>query len=151
MIDGDEPLDNQGHTKYRSTVGKLQWLCPIIPVICFAATELARSLSGPTKECLAKLRHLLKYIKGVLLLVSGVCAKFVVNIGSRIGLHGYRDSDWAGCSKTRKSATGLILSTWLCYPRGSKTQFTHALSSGEAELFAMGSTTAECLHIRSFY
>ena len=26
LVDGDEPLDAQGHKKYRSTVGKLQWL-----------------------------------------------------------------------------------------------------------------------------
>ena len=37
-----------------------------------------------------------------------------------------------------------------CFHFGSTTQAVHALSSGEAELYGIGTAVAEALHIRSF-
>ena len=61
---------------------------------------------------------------------------------------GYTDSDWAGCRETRKSTSGGAiavgsgtLKTW------SSTQRTIALSSGEAEYYALVKTAAECLGV----
>ena len=61
------------------------------------------------------------------------------------------DSDWAGCQSTRKSTSGFVLFLLGGVAHfASKTQATPALSSGEAELYAMGSAAAECLHVRNF-
>ena len=79
IIDGDEALDQKAHKRFRSTVGRLQWICPILPHINFAVKELARSLAGPTVECLAKLKHLLKFLKGATAWVSEIRPKDVVN------------------------------------------------------------------------
>ena len=58
----------------------------------------------------------------------------------------YVDSDWAGCSKTRKSTSGRtaqILGSDMIHT--SRTQATVALSSGEAELYAIGQGTSDAL------
>ena len=56
------------------------------------------------------------------------------------------DSDWAGCTTTRKSTSGgmlvvggAVVKSW------SRTQKTRALSSGEAEFYAMIGGAAEAL------
>jgi hypothetical protein len=62
----------------------------------------------------------------------------------------YADSDWAGCTATRKSTSGVlcsVLGSTVCTI--SRTQQTLALSSGEAELYALGLGIAESLFIRS--
>ena len=63
----------------------------------------------------------------------------------------FADSDWAGCRLTRKSTTGIglrILGTVILF--ASRTQESIALSSGEAELYAVGSATAEGLFVCNF-
>jgi hypothetical protein len=62
----------------------------------------------------------------------------------------YADSDWAGCTATRKSTLGVlcsVLGSTICTI--SRTQQTLALSSGEAELYALGLGIAESLFLRS--
>ena len=67
-----------------------------------------------------------------------------------VDLDCYVDSDWAGCRSTRKSTSGTavqILNSTVSF--GSRTQGTIALSSGEAELYAIGQGTSEALYIRN--
>ena len=61
------------------------------------------------------------------------------------------DSDWAGCSTTRKSTTGIVIRLLGCTLHCiSKTQQILALSFGEAELDAIGSGIAEGLALGNF-
>ena len=62
----------------------------------------------------------------------------------------YVDSDWAGCKVTRKSTSagaltwgGSLLESW------SRSQGTPALSSGEAEFFAVIKGAAESIGVQS--
>ena len=67
-----------------------------------------------------------------------------------MSIYVYVDSDWAGCPDTRRSTSGVslfVLGANLV-PH-SRTQQTVALSSGEAELYAIGSGAAEALFARS--
>jgi len=62
----------------------------------------------------------------------------------------YVDSDWAGCVETRKSTTGFsitFLGATISY--ASRTQATIALSSAEAELYAINTGAAEALHFQN--
>ena len=62
----------------------------------------------------------------------------------------YVDSDWAGCRTTRKSASGTVvqlLNSTVSFE--SRTQGTIALSSGEAELYAIGQGTSEALFVKN--
>ena len=62
----------------------------------------------------------------------------------------YVDSDWAGCVQTRKSTSGIaIYFLGALITTQSKTQQTVALSSGEAELYAIGLGTSESLFVKS--
>ena len=60
------------------------------------------------------------------------------------------DSDWAGCSKTRKSTSGSTVNLLGCnMVSTARAQGTLALSSGEAELYAIGQGVSEALFLRS--
>ena len=60
------------------------------------------------------------------------------------------DSDWAGCNKTRKSTSGSTVNVLGCNMISTaRTQGTVALSSGEAELYAIGQGVSEALFLRS--
>ena len=60
------------------------------------------------------------------------------------------DSDWAGCTQTRRSTTGFSISylgATITY--GSRTQATIALSSAEAKLYAINTGATEALHLQN--
>ncbi len=72
-------------------------------------------------------------------------------LGTALDINAYTDSDWAGCHKTRKSTSGTAAQALGCTVIAlSRTQQTLALSSGEAELYAIGTAVLEPLHLRSF-
>ena len=150
-VDGDEPLSTHEHKRYRMAVGRLQWLAPLRPDIMYAVKELARALHSPTFEDLAKLKHLLRYFKGTLKYYFVLRVSILVFSDNVIEIDVYVDSDWAGCTKTRKSTTGFIVYLFGSPIHfGSRTQDVPATSSGEAELYAMGTGSNEALHLRSF-
>ena len=121
------------------------------PDISYATKELARALQQPTTADQQKLKHLLRYIKGtkdykqIIRPTVKIPAKAIPDINV------YVDSDWAGCPTTRRSTTGFLitlLETTINY--GSRTQATIALSSAEAELYAISTGAKEALlHIRN--
>ena len=62
----------------------------------------------------------------------------------------HTDSDWAGCSQTRKSTSGVLCSVLrTAISALSRTQQTLALSSGAAELYAVFLGVAESLFLKS--
>ena len=120
------------------------------PDISYATKELARSLTEPTTADQQKLKHLLRYIKGTqhykyYVRPTITATESVPDVGV------YVDSDWAGCSTTRKSTSGFVIKYMGATVHfGSRTQSTIALSSAEAELYAINTGATEALHIRSF-
>ena len=76
--------------------------------------------------------------------------KRVVEQASTIEIQAFADSDWAGCAKTRKSTSGASLALWgVTLANSSRTQATQALSSAEADLYAMGMAIQDALHLQS--
>ena len=112
--DGDEALDDQEHRRYRRSVGRLQWLCPLRPDICYAIKELARALARPIREDQARLNHILRFLKGTIHFVYVIVVKASLS-GTTLEIFCHCDSDWAGDLKTRKSTSGfsdLYLRLW---------------------------------------
>ena len=92
-----------------------------------------------------QLKCLGHYIKGKLRLV----VKYDFQ-KAQIKLTANSDSDWAGDKKTRKSTSGGVIRIGSHYIKSwSKGQSTIALSSAEAELYAIIKTASESLGILS--
>ena len=148
----NQPLDPARHKLYRTAVGKLLWATPVRPDISFAVKELSRSLQSPTQQNEKQLKHVLRYLKGSLQYTTCLKPprKRVVEQASTIEIQAFADSDWAGCAKTRKSTSGASLALWgVTIATSSRTQATQALSSAEAELYAMGMAIQDALHLQS--
>ena len=125
-------------TEYRSIVGSLRYLVHTRPDLTFAVGFVSRFMEAPTREHLAAVRRLLRYIAGT------------TRLGCRYGrsagtprLVGYSDSDLAGDVDSRKSTSGTLYFlgsspvTWQ-----SQKQKIVALSSCESEYVA--AATAAC-------
>ena len=128
--------------------GKAQWPTGLKADIQYAVKELARDNADVTEASWIKVKHLLRYLKGTKnyrlnfkQLTSDSKPKFI-DVQS--------DSDWAGCSKTRRSTTGFAIkvSDNLIHS-ASRTQGSVALSSAEAELYALCSAVMEALFLRN--
>ena len=111
------------------------WLIPLRYDVFYAVKELARSLASPTQHGQARLKHLLRYLRGALSYATVLhgCTQF--SLGIAVDTNAYTDSDWAGCQKTCKSTSGTAVQvqgrTVIAL---SRTQQTLALSSGEEDL-----------------
>ena len=146
--DVEQPLTTEERKVYRRAVGKLQRMTYTRPDISYATKELARSLTQPTTLDQQKLKHLLRYIKGT------QHYRFYVRPAVRTmdttpDLDVFVDSDWAGCATTRKSTSGFVIKFGSTIHFGSRAQATIALSSAEAELYAINTGATESLHIRN--
>ena len=89
-------------------------------------------MGKPTESSVAALKRLGRYLEGHRRLVY----EFPRQDVSRVEV--YSDTDWAGCTKTRKSTSGAcillgspLIKSW------SSTQNNIALSSGETELYGV--------------
>jgi hypothetical protein len=116
----------------------------------FSVKELSRAVQGPTEEDLAKLKHLLRYLKktandGLQLKPTHTLCK---GTDAEICINSYGDTDWAGCKAIRKSTTGCVVQVLGCtVTHCSRTQATVALSSCEAECYGTGTVLSEGLFI----
>ena len=150
-MESEELLSEHDHKRYRRVVGQLLWLSSIRPDIQYSVKELSRGLTAPTSDHAAKLRTLLRYLSGTKLYVLTLRPKIKLHEKmTSLDIDTYVDSDWAGCVQTRKSTSGIAV--YFCgalITTQSKTQQTVALSSGEAELYAIGLGTSESLFVKS--
>ncbi|XP_062198808.1 secreted RxLR effector protein 161-like [Phragmites australis] len=123
---------------YRSIVGSLRYLVHTRPDISFAVRYVSRFMENPTTEHLSAIKHILRYIAGML----HFGLSYTKGQGE-IKLKGYSDADMAGDVDDCKSTTGVLFCfgdapvTWQ-----SQKQPVVALSSCEVEYIA--ASTAAC-------
>ena len=131
----NEELSLEDQRTYRALAARINYIAQDNPCIQFSAKEICRSMAKPVLQDFQKVKKLARFMAGV------KAVKFNYEWQSEdeaVELRVFVDSDWAGCVQTRRSTSGGVvmlgrhtLKTW------STTQPTIALSSAEAELYAM--------------
>ena len=141
-VDKDDPeLGSEEARLYRGVAARFNYIAPDRPDIGFAVKEAARAMSKPRRSHLGLVKKIGKYLKGAPRLVSHFRWQRQPST-----ITAFTDSDWAGCSRTARSTSGGVVTI------GEHTIKTHcrqqkvvALSSAEADLYAMVSASAEAL------
>lgn len=128
---------------YQQIIGSLLYLAlhtrlDILP----AVSILSRFQKAPTAYCHRAAKHVLRYLRGT--------SSYVVKYQSDdLDVNAFVDSDYAGDVKDRKSMSGFIIRigsgpvSW-----SSKKQGSVALSTCEAEYYAMTDASKEVIWIR---
>ncbi|KAD6454646.1 hypothetical protein E3N88_09352 [Mikania micrantha] len=135
-----EPVDQ---TLYRCMIGSLMHLTASRPDIMYATCVCARYQSAPKQFHLSFVKRILRYLKGTPVLGIWYLANQICK------LVGFSDSDYAGCSLTRKSTSGGCqffagcLVSWQ-----SKKQTSVSNSTAEAEYIAAAHCTAQILWLQ---
>jgi len=145
--DDDTVLDENTHRLYRVHVGRLLYIAADRFDISYASKTLARSLHSPTLKDFKSMKHVYRYLLGrpsLPIHFSGTKPPSELNV--------YCDSDWASCSRTRRSTSGgLITSDLSILHFWSRTQSTVALSSAEAELTSAVTASGEALYLQKVW
>jgi hypothetical protein len=141
------PLSKAEHSEYMSIIGSVQYIAVVTrPDIAFAASTLARFMACPTNHLMNCAKRLLRYLNTTKDLVLRYDCS---NERHATGIHGYSDADFAGCSKTSKSTSGMAI-----LYRGqpvfwrSKRQPIVTSSTTEAELVALNSCALQVLWLK---
>ena len=139
------PLEAAEATKYRALAARLNYLSLDRPDLQHAAKETSKCMSSPRQGDWTKLKRVARYLMGAPRLVQEF--KWQAK-GQMVRAH--TDSDWAGDKVSRKSTSGGVVSygdhmikTW------ASTQQVVALSSGEAELYALVKGASQAVGIMS--
>ena len=138
----ESELHNQ--PEYQSAVGSLLYLSSATrPDITFTVNNVAKCSEKPTKEHWSAVKRIFRYLKGT------------VNYGlqySRVAREecvGFRNADWAGNTKDRKSVSGYLFQLNGCSVSWrSKKQPHGALSTAEAEYIALSAAVQEALWMK---
>ena len=143
--DEDPHLDSSKATKFRQLIARCNFLCQDRPDIQYACKEAARGMANPKQSDWTKMMKIAKYLKGK--------PRYAIMYRPQRDVHcinGFGDSDFAGEVETRKSTSGgmtclgdHVVKSW------SSTQTVVALSTGEAELYALNKTAAQSLGLHS--
>ena len=144
LADGEEPADEK---MYQAAVGSLNYAAIATrPDLSTAVGKLAQFMKNPSSEHWTAMKRVLRYIKGSLHLGLRFTAS------KEFLIHGFSDSDWAGCAESRKSTSGHVFRVGNCtLSWSSKKQPVIALSSTEAEYVALCSTVQEAVWLRSLF
>ena len=131
-------LDEENHALYRTGVGMLLYLVKHSrPDIANPVRELSKVLDRPNEAALKEMKRITKFVLDTA--NHGLKIEPQKMIDDKWVLKVYTDSDWAGDKNTRISVSGYVLYLmnvpilWR-----SKSQKAIALSSSEAEYYALG-------------
>lgn len=98
-----EPLQETESTRYRSTVGALQYLTLTRPDISFAVNKVCQYLHAPTTAHWTDVKRIVRYVKHTVSLGLNFRRSNSTLVSA------FSDADWAGCSDDRKSTGGFAV------------------------------------------
>ena len=138
---GREPLSSKDATAFRAIAARINFMAVDRPDLQYCSKEASRCMAQPVGDDWTKLRRMGRY-----LLHRGRVAHLYKWQAPYDYFSVFVDSNWAGCPRTRRSTTGSAIMYGGCLLRSvSRTQSNVALSSAEAELYAMVHSASEGL------
>jgi hypothetical protein len=138
------PLDAEEHTYFRTQVGRLLFLSALRPDLQYAVGQLARQAAHPRVADRIALKRCVRFLHCTRDATLDLYPK------GRLAVVAVADADWAGILERRSVSGGVLQLSGCCVLSWSRTQSAYALSSCEAELYAMGSAAAEALGAQAF-
>ena len=134
-------MTEEKHSQYRSWTASLLWISRTLPEIKYSVGQLCRHMQRPSIDHYNDLKKVCRYI-------AGNTDRGLKFSGDDLTIHASSDSDWGTCKATRRSCSGyeIRLGTSLVQSK-SKMQTTVALSTLEAELYAL----VECTKSVQYY
>ena len=145
-VPGEEPLGPVEARKLRGSLGQLMYIAHERCDVQYPAKEIARGAAKLTTQDLVRIKRVARYLAGTRKM-ENILRPYQTRI---LDLRPRVDSDWAKDKVDRRStSSGHIMLNGAMLNGYSRTQATRAQSSGEAELYAMGTGTCEGLLIQS--
>ena len=139
--DQRKPMDDKEATEYRGLVALLNFISQDRADVAYASKEVSRRMSSPCESDMVSVKRIGRYLRQNSRSISLFRWQ-----SSPMQFHVYSDSDWGGCTSTRKSTSGgCIMAGSHLLAHWSRTQQNVALSSGEAELNGLCKATQEGL------
>jgi hypothetical protein len=133
-------------TQFRAIAARANYLAQDAPELQFAAKEVCRDMARPNLDSWKKLKVLARFVLGRV----SVRWQFKWQDEVDCMLCVFSDSDWAGCRRTRRSTSGGVVMVGAhCVKTWSSTQAPIALSSAEAEYYAMVEAATRGAGLRS--
>ena len=140
-------LDGVGSTGYRRAAARINYMALDRSDLAYASKEASRGMAKPTRGDVIRLKRILRYLKGSPRAVNAFRWQ-----EPQSEISGWSDSDWAGCTRTRRSTSGgFLLIGKHAISHWSSTQTVVALSSAEAELNALVKSISESLGLRNLF
>lgn len=133
-VDGEDyELDAGEASEFRACVARLNFLGQDSPDLQFPAKELSKEMSRPRRSSWARLKKTVRF------LVGRKCVVWRFAWQDEVGVvQVFADSDWGGDRRSRKSTSGgAVMLGSHCIRTWSSTQQAIALSSAEAEFYAI--------------
>ena len=128
-----EELGREEAKSFRGLAARLNYLGQDCPDLQFAIKQCAKEMASPTYGSWKRMKRVVRYLIGRKKVVWKF--RWQEEAGKS---HVFSDSDWGGTSKDRKSTSGGV---WMlgnhCIKTWSASQGPYALSSAEAEFYAM--------------
>ncbi|MFS7953765.1 putative RNA-directed DNA polymerase [Helianthus anomalus] len=155
LLPDDSPLLDDP-SRYRHTVGALQYATLSRPNIAFAVNRVCQFIHAPTENHWTSVKRILRYLKGTINMGlwirhnTGYHLQAFSDSHWATDLQAFSDSDWAGCPVDRCSTGGFAiylgsnLISW-----SARKQQTVSRSSTESEYKAIADTVAELLWLKS--
>ena len=130
---------------YCAMTARANYLAQDRTEIRFAVKELSRRMANPRVKDINAMKRLARYLVGAPRMVT-----IYQNQERMKYIESWSDSNWAGCLETRKSTSGGMLKIGSHITKGwSTTQSVIALSSGEAEFYAIVKSGSQALGMKA--
>ena len=103
-VEEQGPMTNADASRFRRGAAKVNYITADRPDLAYASKELSRCMSSPKNGDEIKLKILVRYLHRYPRWIT-----FYAWRSPTVGLYVYTDSDWGGCTRTRKSTSGGVI------------------------------------------